>query len=233
MRTPLRFLAVVITAVLMSACTSDDSSPGDPEGRVDAAVASLREAPAIDFSIATDELPRGVTGLLSIKGKGDMTPAFEGEARVAAGGTTLPAEVIAMDGELWVKTGLSSEFLSIDPTQFGIPDPAQLVSGEDGALSLLTSATDLEEGEDVRDGRDVLTTITGTIDGARVAALLPTADESGTFEVEYRLNQDDELTDAVITGPFYTDKDDVAYTLKIAALDEPVQITEPARDSGR
>ncbi|WP_185973009.1 LppX_LprAFG lipoprotein [Aeromicrobium piscarium] len=233
MRTPLQVIAALVAALVLTACTSDEGSSGDPEERLDAAAARLQDAPAIDFSIGTDELPRGVTGLLSVKGHGDTSPAFEGEARVVAGGTTLPADVIATDGKLWVKTGLSSEFLSIDPAQFGIPDPAQLVSGEDGVLSLLTSATDLEEGEDVRDGRDVLTTITGSLAGADVARLLPTADESGTFEVEFRLNQDDELTDAVVTGPFYAGEDDVAYTLTITALDEPVEITEPARDAGR
>lgn len=233
MRNPLRVLAVIVAALLMSACTSDDNSSGDPQERLDAAVTSLQEAPAIDFSIATDRIPSGVSGLVSIKGKGDFSPAFEGEARVVAGGASLPAEVIAVDDTLWVKTGFASDYLSLDPAQFGIPDPAQLVSPDDGALSLLASADGLEEGEDGRDGRDVLTTITGTIDGADVATLLPAADESGSFTVEYRLNQDDELTDAVVTGPFYAGEDDVAYTVTIKALDAPVDITAPTRPSAR
>lgn len=236
MRTSLRLLIALAAAVLLSACSSQDTDQpdADPAARLQAAADTITAAPAIEFSLATDRLPSGVTGLLSVKGEGNDSPAFRGEARVSAGGAALPAEVVAVDGQLWAKTGFSSEFLTIDPAQLGVPDPAQLVgSGDDSAVSLLTSATDLEEGDEVRDGRDVLTTITGTIPGADVARLLTTADESGDFAAEFRLTEDDVLRDVVVSGPFYAGSDDVTYTLTITALDSPVEITAPKRPTAR
>ncbi|WP_166376023.1 LppX_LprAFG lipoprotein [Aeromicrobium phragmitis] len=236
MGTSLRLVVALAAALVLTACSSEDTDQPDtdPSARLQAAADTITAAPAIEFSLATEQLPSGVTGLLSVKGQGNDSPAFQGEARVSAGGTALPAEVVAVDGQLWVKTGFSSEFLTVNPEQLGVPDPAQLVgSGEDSAVSLLTSATDLDEGDEVRDGRDVLTTITGTIPGADVARLLTTADENGDFEAEFRLTEDDVLRDVVVTGPFYAGSDDVTYTLTITALDSPVEITAPTRPTER
>ncbi len=224
-----------MTSVL-AACSSQDTErtePG-PSARLQSAADAIAAAPAIEFSLATDQLPAGVSGLLSVKGRGNDSPAFQGEARISAAGTALPAEVVAVDSQLWVKTGFSSDFLTIDPTELGVPDPAQLVgSGDDSAVSLLNSATGLEEGDKVRDGRDVLTTITGTIPGADIARLLTTADEDGEFGAEFRLTDEDVLHDVVVTGPFYAGTDDVTYTLTISPLDSPVEITAPKRPTAR
>ena len=65
-----------------------------------------------------------------------------------------------------------------------------------------------------------------------VASVLPTADEAGTFQVRYRLTDDDELRDASIAGPFYPDATDVTYRLNLTASDEAVEIEPPARVSG-
>lgn len=225
-----------MAALMMSACSSQDTDQPDtePAERLRAAAETLSSAPAIGFSLSTEKLPTGVTGLLSVDGEGNDTPAFQGEARVAAGGTTLPAEVVAVDGQLWVKTGFSSQFLTVDPDQLGVPDPAQLVgSGDGGAIWLLTRATELEEGDEVRDGREVLSTITGTIPGADMARLLTTADENGSFDAEFRLTEDDILHEVVVTGPFYAGAEDVSYVLTITALGSPVEISAPTPASAR
>jgi len=72
----------------------------------------------------------------------------------------------------------------------------------------------------------VLTEITGTLPGSRIAELIPTADEKAEFDVTYRLTDDDELHDATVSGPFYGDAE-VTYTLKLAPRDEPANISAP------
>lgn len=229
MRTLLRTLAVLLLGTLaLGACTSGGDDR-DPEARLQAAADEINAAEAIEFSIETDELPKGVSGVLSVQGQGDDSPSFEGEAEVSAAGSTLPAEVVVVDGQMWIKTGLTPDFLEVDPGRFGIPDPAQLIgSGEDSAVSLLTSAEDVESGDQVREGKQVLTTITGTIDGEDVARLLPTADPDGSFEAKFHLTEDDALNDLVISGPFYDGEDDVTYTMQLSAMDSAIDVTPPS-----
>lgn len=144
------------------------------------------------------------------------------------GGASIGAEVIAVDGKVWAKTGFSPMWAPLDPSSLGAPDPADLVGkdSDSGLGSLLGATEDVEAGDKSRDGKDVLTEITGTLPGDRIKDLIPTADEQADFDVTYRLTDDDELHDATITGPFYGD-DDVTYTLTLDPRDEPADISAP------
>jgi len=224
-----RACAVLLSSLALTACSSGGGDE-NPDARLESAAEQINAAEAIEFSLETDELPGGVAGVLSVQGRGDDSPSFEGDARVSAAGATLPAEVIVVDGQMWIKTGLTPEFLKVDPGRYGIPDPARIIgAGDDSAVALLTSAEDVESGEQVREGKKVLTTITGTLPGADVAALLPTADADGAFTAKFHLTEEDALNDVVITGPFYDGYDDVTYTLQITALDSPVDIAPPSK----
>lgn len=233
----LRVLALAaVAALLVSACTGGDDEPAaDPAAladRLGAAKATIDAAESVEVGLVTDELPRGVTGLLSAEGRGNADPAFEGDVSVVAGGTSLAAEVVSVDGELFVKTGFSPVFMRFDPESLGAPDPAGLLDPDTGVATILERTEDLAEDGRSRDGEDVLTTITGTLPGEVVAEFLPTADATGTFQVRYRLTEDDELRDATMAGPFYEGSDDVTYRLQLTASDEPVTVTAPERTGG-
>lgn len=122
--------------------------------------------------------------------------------------------------------------MRFDPESLGAPDPAGLLDPDTGVATILERTEDLAEDGRSRDGEDVLTTITGTLPGEVVAEFLPTADATGTFQVRYRLTEDDELRDATMAGPFYEGSDDVTYRLQLTASDEPVTVTAPERTGG-
>jgi len=227
-----RILTAGCAAVLLSiaGCSGDGDSEEpageDVEARLAAAKAVIDEAPSVDFSISTDALPSGVNGLLAAEGTGTSDPAFDGTAKVSAG-STIDAEVISVDDTVYAKVGFVPDFVEIDPALIGAPDPAVFFDTEDGVSSLLVATEDAAEGEAERDGEAVLTTITGTLPGELLKTLLPTADETGAFDVTYRLDDDDVLRGAVITGPFYEGSDDVTYDLSVDPSEESVQITAP------
>lgn len=215
-------------ALLLGGCTGDDDGSAPAGERLDAAASALEDAESLAISLSTPELPSGAKGLLSAKGVGDHSPAFEGEVTVVAGGASIGADVIAVDGKVYAKTGFAPVWAPLDPASLGAPDPAALVGkdSDSGLGSLLGATEDVETGDQSRDGKDVLTEITGTIPGRRIRDLIPSADEAADFDVTYRLTDDDALHDAILTGPFYGDAD-VTYTLTLDPRDEPADITAP------
>ncbi len=230
--------AALVLAVLLAGCTGggDDGGSTDTaavQQRLDAAKKTIDDAETVDVSLTTSSVPDGVSGLLSAKGKGNHSPAFEGDVKVSSGGATLTAKVIAVDGTVYANTGLTPGYLTINPASLKAPDPAGLLDPDSGLTSILASTDDLSTGDQSRDGRDVLTSVTGTLPGSVVADIIPSASRQGTFTVTYRLTDDDELRDAKMTGPFYGEGSKVTYTVRLATSDEPVTITAPAATGGR
>ncbi len=142
-------------------------------------------------------------------------------------------DLIAVDGTVYANTGITPGYLTIDPASLKAPDPAGLLDPDSGLTSILASTEDLKTGDQSRDGRDVLTSVTGTLPGSVVADIIPSASRQGTFTVTYRLTDEDELRDAKMTGPFYGEGSKVTYTVGLATSDEPVTITAPAATGGR
>ena len=227
---------VVAAALLLTGCTGGDQggSSQDVKPRLVAAQKIIDDAASLNVSIAADEVPDGVSGLKSATGVGTHAPAFQGKVSIASGGSTLSADVIAVDGKVWAKLGFSPKYLTISPATLQAPDPALLLGGKGGGLaSILTETTGAKQGKKSRDGKTVLTSITGTLKGSVVHRFLPTADESGSFAVTYRLDDDDVLRDATIKGPFYEGSPDVTYRVKLTASDQDVTITAPNAAGGR
>jgi lipoprotein LprG len=228
--------ALLTTGLLMAGCSgssdegsdsSDGGSTADLEARLADAKATLDGAETIELSLATKQLPDGITGLLSAKGAGNHSPAFKGTVTVVTGGASLGADVIATGGTVYAKTGFLPDFAPIDPASLQAPDPATLFSADDGITQILVSTEDLREDGQTREGDDVLTTIKGTLPGDLVKKIIPSADATSNFAATYRLDDDDTVRDATLTGAFYPGGDKVTYTVTLETSDTPVTIEAP------
>lgn len=228
---PILAVLLPVLALSVAGCTGDDEGEGasseELAGRLADARKDLDSAESLGLELSTKELPSGVTGLLEAEGEGTHAPAFKGTVKVSLKGVPLNADVVSVDGKVYAKTGFSPSFVPLDPASLGAPDPAALLSTDGGISSLLTETDDLKSGGESRDGRDVLTTITGTIAGADVRALIPTAQEDATFDATYRLTDDDVLRDVTLEGLFYDSDDEVTYTVAVTPSDESVEIVAP------
>lgn len=227
-------LGVVLVAVLLAlaGCSggkdASNVKAADLRPRLAKARATLDDATSLDFRLRTSQqLPTGVKGLTYATGVGTHDPAFKGKVKVSVGGSTISADVIAVDAKVYAKAGFSPLFVPLDPASLGAPDPASLMKTDGGVSSLLTDTQDLQAGKQTRDGKDVLTSITGTLPGTAVRGLIPSAHKDATFQARYRLTDKDVLRDATIKGPFYTGDKDVTYTIAITASDKNVSISAP------
>jgi lipoprotein LprG len=200
---PTRFacaLAASLALLAATACSggdSDEDTPDDLAARLEAARATLDDAESLQIRLVTDSLPDNIEGLVEADGVGNHEPAFEGTVVVA-----------------------TNSVGQIDAEVVSVP-------GDIVVSSWLTATEGLQEDGQTRDGEDVLTAVIGQLPGTVVQSLIPSADESADFAVEYRITDDDALRSAAITGPFYPDGADVTYDLEVEPSSEPVDIVLP------
>jgi lipoprotein LprG len=220
-----------LLGVTVTAC-SDDKEPvsngASPDEVMELAKKTVDETSGLSISLTTDDLPDGVTGIVAAEGVGTHAPAFEGTITVRLLGNSVEVPVTAVDNEVYVVLPLTSDYQTIDPGEYGAPDPAQLMTPDAGFSSLLPATTDLETGDSVRGGEDnkeVLTEYTGTVPGSAVANVIPSAD--GDFDVTYSITSEGELREAIITGVFYPDSDEMTYTLGFDDYGTEKDITAP------
>lgn len=227
-----RILTVVAVAalVVLAACSGSGGDGADSTelaARLSTAKDTLDSAGTLDIALSTSRVPDGVSGLLKATGTGNRTPAFKGEITVSTGGSSLGADVVAIDGTVWVKSSFSPAYLTVDPADLQAPDPAALLDPDTGVTRILVETKKLSDGGRTRDGSEVLTNIEGTLAGSVVQSVIPSADPDADFSVSYRLTDDDELHDATLSGPFYPGSGDVTYKVVVTASDKAVTITSP------
>lgn len=222
-----------LTGLGATACTGDDVESGaGPEqvaDRLQAAKRLLDQAGSIRLTLRTDRLPEGVNGITKAAGVATHAPAFRGTITVAAPGLFdgQSVDVVAVDGVVYAQTPFSSSFIRVDPADFNAPDPATLMQSDRGLSTLLTEATDLAEADQRRDGKDIVSTYTGSVPGTAVAGIFPSASGDRPFDVTFTVDQDARLRGAQVTGPFYRGRPAVTYHLGVFPSAQQVEITAP------
>ncbi|HET6651605.1 MAG TPA: LppX_LprAFG lipoprotein [Nocardioides sp.] len=222
-------LLALLAPLALASCGGggDEATDLTPEERLAEAKTALDETSGVHITLEADRLPPGINGLLSADGVGTHAPAFEGDIQVTTGGLTAKAAVIAVDGTVYAVLPFTTDYAPIDPADYQAPDPAKLMSGEGGLSSLLTSVEGIEEGDDVRRGEEVLSTFSGTLPGDVVAGVIPSAQTDAEFDTTFTLDDGNQLTEVVITGPFYPNADPVTYTVGFDEYGTDQDITAP------
>ena len=225
------FAAATLLALAVLAGCSDEGGGREnaaPEDVLAAAKTTLDETSGVSVSLATSDLPDGVTGILAAEGVGTHAPAFEGTLTVPLAGNEFEVPVIAVDDTVYAQIPLTPGWSDVDPTEYGAPDPADLMSTEAGFSSLLTATEGVEEGESVRGGEnneEVLTEYTGTVPGGTVANVIPSAE--GDFDATYTISDEGELREAVLTGVFYPGTPSMTYTIGFSGYGSEPEISAP------
>jgi lipoprotein LprG len=200
-----------------------------PTKALTAAKRQLDATSGVRIGMSTGKLPPTVNGLLTASGVGTHDPAFDGTIKVSAQGVTADAAVVAVQGKVYAKLPFTTKFVTIDPADYGAPDPARLMDTRGGLSSLLTSAHDVKAGGEVRSGKTVQRTYRATVPGKAVATLIPSASRSADFDASFTVTSGNRLTKAVLTGPFYPKAEgvDVTYTVTFSGYGTRKDISAP------
>src|SRR3954462_4487729 len=173
LRLPLLTLAVVaLCLTALVGCTSG-SDAKSPDSALAAAKKSLDATSGVSIDLHTDQLPSGVNGVTEATGVGTHAPAFDGKLVVLVNNLSVHVPVVSVEGKVYAELPFTTNFVVVDPGDYGAPDPAALMDPTGGISSWLTAATDVEKAGQTRNGDQVLTSYKGTIPGEAVAAVIP------------------------------------------------------------
>ena len=221
--------ACAVPLLLVGACSGGDEAdePATPEDALAEAKANLDETSGVSLLLEAGELPQGLDALIKATGVGTHAPAFEGDLEVSVNSLSIEVPVVAVEGLVFAQLPFTTEFVEINPAEYGAPDPASLMDTEDGLSSWLTAVEGVEEGDQTRDGDKVLTAYTGTIPGSAVAGVIPSATTGADFDATFNIDDEGFLDSAEVSGPFYGDVGDVEYTVTLDDYGTEPDITRP------
>lgn len=223
-------IALLAATLVLTSCGDEDPTKGrTPKQVLAAAQKHLDETSGINFSIASDDLPEGITTLKAATGTLTREPAFQGKLTVPVMGAEAQVEVVSVDGVVYAKMPFTTVFQELDPADYGVPDPAALIAPGTGISSLLSATEDVKIGKSVRGGADndeILSTYTGTLPGTAVQKIL--AGATGEFDATYVINDSDELTEATIKGHFSGEGEAAySYTIDVTEYGVETEIAKP------
>ena len=233
-----RFVAAATAALFvvpsLVACAGDGDEPGAAEGKSPEEVLAqasdtLSGTSGVYLTLAASALPEGVSGIAKAAGTVTDAPAFDGSISVVFAGQTVDVPVISVDGKVFAQLPFTNgAWDKVNPKEYGAPDPTDLV-GADGFPGLLKLTESPEAGESVRGGSDnseIVTTYSGTLPGDAMDAIIPSS-AGDSFDVEWQVNDDGEVTKAEMTGVFYPHTDPMTYTVEFTDYGSTKDITAP------
>jgi lipoprotein LprG len=224
---------LLASALLLSGCGGDSKAKDEPKGKspteaMTQAKKLFDDASSVHIDLSTDATPpAGSNGVLGASGDINHDPAFKGEVKVVLGGNTLNTPVTSVGGKVYAKI-LSTAYITINPADYDAPDPADFADPDKGLSALLTQLDGLKKGKETRSGDQILTSYTGTLPGAAVKEIIPSASAKKTYETEVGVDEKGYATTVKVTGVFFSDDKDVTYDVKLSDYGKGVKITAPS-----
>jgi lipoprotein LprG len=223
--------SALVTPMLLAGCGGGDdekkSEAQTPARVMQTAKKNFDDASSVHIVLSTESSPTSGNGVLGANGDVTQDPAFKGDVKVVLSGLTATVPITSVAGKVYAKLPLQTKYTVIKPAEYGAPDPADFADPENGLSSLLTKLEDLKKVGASRSGGTILTTYSGTLPGAAVKQIIPSAVAKETYATKVGVDEDGHATTVKVTGPFFTGNDDVTYDVKFSGYDQGVEITAP------
>ena len=222
--------AVLACLLVLTGCGGSDGekrAEKTPSQVLAGAKKQFDDASSVHIELATDSIPTSGNGVLGASGDITQDPAFGGEVKVVLDGLTASVPITSVGGQVYAKLPLQTRYAVIKPEEYGAPDPADFANPDTGLSSLLTSMENVKKGEKKRSGDTILTSYTGTLPGAKVKAVIPSADAEADYATVVGIDDQGRAITVKITGPFFSGSDDTTYDVTFSQYGQGVEITAP------
>lgn len=223
--------AVLVSLLVLAGCgASSDKAKAAPSPTevMTTAKKHFDDASSVRIALSTTSTPTSGNGVLGATGDVAHPAAFEGDVKVVLSGLTATVPITSVGGKVYAKLPLQTKYSVIDPSEYGAPDPADFADPDGGLSSLLTQIDGLERGQKTRSGDQILTSYSGTLPGAAVKKVIPSAESKQTYRTVVGVDQKGYAATVKVTGSFFASNDDVTYDVAFSGYDKGVKITAPA-----
>ncbi len=223
-------VVAVAVALGATACSKSASDLGDPQTVIDTAQQKLEDTSGVTLTLTTDDLPDGVQGVQGADGTVTDAPAFEGTLTAVISAGSFPVPITAVGGKVYAKIPLTFGYSEVDPGDYGAPDPALLLSADQGIPAILAATTDVQKGDDVRGGQDNKEVLTDLHrHRPRVGRGTPDPDcDRATSTATYGITDGRRAcARPSLTGAFYPGKPAMTYSLTVDDYGTSKDITAP------
>jgi lipoprotein LprG len=225
--TALPVLALLLFAVSGCGGSEPAAKADSPSQVLSLAKKKFDDARSVHLKLSTDSKPSSGDAVLGAEGSLTHQPAFDGKVTVVLSGFDADVPVIAIDGKVYAKLPLTPKYATINPEEYGAPNPADFADPDKGVSALLLKLDDVERSGQKRDGSRVLTTYTGTLSGDLVAPIIPSADDSRTYRTAVGIDDGGRIVTLEVTGDFFSHDGDVTYDLVFDQYDKNVTVKAP------
>jgi hypothetical protein len=217
--------------LILGACATSDDDDADADEIVENATEAFEATSSAHFELEIDGTigidADGMLELGAVSGEIARPSSARADANVVFGGTTVTLEMIAYEGDMYMRNLLTGAWERA-PTDLQY-DPARIFDEEEGIASIIEQLEDIElEGEDSASGVDAWH-LTGRVNTTAVRTLAGDFFEGDELDVDIWVARDDyrllrvELHD--------TDADDpMSWVLTLTNHDDEVEITPPDLD---
>lgn len=220
--------ALIALALPLAGCGgAKPAAKQDPISVLRAAKQKFDSASSVELTLATTSRPTTGDAVLGATGTLTHQPAFSGKVKIFYSGFDAEIPVVAVGGKVYAKLPLTTSYATINPAEYGAPDPAEFADTSKGISALLLQLGGLKEAGQVRQGKDVLSTYTGTLPGTLVKQIIPSAAVTGTYQTTIGIGPDGRILSLEVTGDFFAASAPVTYDITFANYDKSVEITKP------
>ncbi|UDY22381.1 LppX_LprAFG lipoprotein [Nocardioides sp. Kera G14] len=236
----MRRLGAAVAAVLLLGSLASCGDKGKPSSDGTTAAAAtpaqalaaakgvLDKTSGVTVDITSKDVPSDASALLSGNGTLVRPPAFDGTITVQVAGLKPQVPIISVDGKVHAQLPLTNGWQTIDPADYGVPDPAQFMATSGGLSDLLTATVDPTFGDKARGGegnKEILTDVTGTLPASAATTFLPSIADD--LDVTWQLTDAGELRTATLVGDFYGTGDTETYIVTLDHYGTTKKITAP------
>ncbi len=232
---------VLAAALALTGCSStsggsDGGVPSDggssskaptPMDRLQQTKKVMDQAGGMHLKLTSQGVPKGVSAVVKGEGDGSNAPAFTGKLTAQMASISASVPVRSVDGTVYAKLPIWPKMKTIDPSDYGAPDPAQLFSTDKGISSLLPQTTKATFGDQKRSGADTVQVVKGTLPGKALVSVFAIGKASQTYHVTYEITDDNQLRDAVVTGRFFPKAGTSTYEINLTKYGEQVHVKAP------